>query len=595
MRSFHLTSGSSANRFTIVLLCLLGFVWTAPAADPLVEPGPAALTNTVAQIAALQAEARALSPAQEKISTPLRDALREFRGDAPRAYAPKVRSNLKLRAGGMILVDIRATVSTNVLAYLQAHGATVVNSFPRYHSIRADIPIGAIETIAAHGDIKAIRTAEIPMANAGTATSEGYYAETVDQAEQNFNVNGSGVKVGVISSSVLYMTNSQANGDLPFVNVLAGQDGIGFGGSDEGEGTAMLEIVYDLAPGAQLYFATGFLGEPSMASNIISLADSGCRVIIDDVTYNDDSPFHGNQPITQAIKTVSDRGVMYFSSAANSGSFEKGTSGTWTGNFISYGFNPNFGQLHDWGGTPYNQITKQGGPVSLFWSDPWINATNDYDLFVTDVNGNVLRSDMQQFTGYDTNDLMGLPYETVAASTNSGEYVVVALASGAQRDIWVGTGRGQLAHGTDGNTRGHNAAPAENAFSIAAASAHGIGPGMTFVSTNQIEDFSSDGFPRLFYETDGTPVTPNDLTASGGRVLLKPDLTAADDVIASTNTFPRNTITFTNLHTLYGHVRRSTARRRHRGVDHVVSAGFDARANSQSDDRQSAAHRVAQL
>ena len=524
-------------------LATASLAWSANAPDPLIEPGPAALTNTLAQIAALQAEASALSPTQKKIATPLRDALREFRGAAPRAYAPRVHSNLKLRSGGMVLVDIRATVSTNVLAYLQAQGAKVVSSFPQYHTIRADIPIGAIESIAAHGDIKFVRPAEIPVANAGTATSEGYYAEAVDRAELNFNVNGSGVKVGVISSSVLYLTNSQANGDLPYVNVLPGQNGIGLGGTDEGEGTAMLEIVYDLVPGASLYFATGFAGDSSMASNIIALADAGCRVIIDDVTYGIDSPFHGNQPITQAIKTVSDRGVMYFSSAANSGSFNKGTSGTWTGNFVSRGYDPRYGgQVHDWGGTAYNQITRQGGPVTLFWSDPWGNATNDYDLFITDVNGNVLRSDMQQFTGYDTNDLTGRPYETVAASTNSGEYVVVALASGAQRDIWVGTGRGQLAHATDGNARGHNAAPVDNAFSVAAASAHGLGPGMTFVATNQVESFSSDGLPRLFYETDGTPVTPNNLTASGGRGLVKPDFTAADGVIASTNTFGTNTL-----------------------------------------------------
>jgi len=122
--------------------------------------------------------------------------------------------------------------------------------------------------------------------------------------------------------------------------VLPGQNGIGFGGSDEGEGTAMLEIVYDLAPGAQLFFATGFEGQPSMASNIVALADAGCSVIVDDVTYDDESPFAANQPITQAVKAVSDRGVLYFSSAANSGNLTHGTSGTWTGNFVTYGYDP---------------------------------------------------------------------------------------------------------------------------------------------------------------------------------------------------------------------------------------------------------------
>src|ERR1035437_3411424 len=87
-------------------LATAGLTWSATMPDPLVEPGPDALTNTLAQIAALKAEARALSPTQKKIATPLRDALREFRGDAPRPYAPRIRANLKLRSGGVILVDI---------------------------------------------------------------------------------------------------------------------------------------------------------------------------------------------------------------------------------------------------------------------------------------------------------------------------------------------------------------------------------------------------------------------------------------------------------------------------------------------------------
>jgi hypothetical protein len=49
--------------------------------------------------------------------------------------------------------------------------------------------------------------------------------------------------------------------------------------------------------------------------------------------------------------------------------------------------------------------------------------------------------------------------------------------------------------------------------------------------------YSSDGPRQIFYETDGTAVTPNDFTSTGGRVLQKPDLTAATGVTAST-TFP---------------------------------------------------------
>jgi len=52
----------------------------------------------------------------------------------------------------------------------------------------------------------------------------------------------------------------------------------------------MLEIVHDLAPSAQLYFATAFISAASFAANIRALRDAGCNVIVDDVTYFAEGP-----------------------------------------------------------------------------------------------------------------------------------------------------------------------------------------------------------------------------------------------------------------------------------------------------------------
>jgi hypothetical protein len=60
------------------------------------------------------------------------------------------------------------------------------------------------------------------------------------------------VKVGVLSDSIDHLAQAQSSGALGPVTVLPGQ-----GGSGEGEGTAMLGIVHAMAPGAQLFFATG--------------------------------------------------------------------------------------------------------------------------------------------------------------------------------------------------------------------------------------------------------------------------------------------------------------------------------------------------
>jgi subtilisin family serine protease len=67
------------------------------------------------------------------------------------------------------------------------------------------------------------------------------------------------------------------------------------------------------------------------------------------------------------------------------------------------------------------------------------------------------------------------------------------------------------------------------------------GPTRPFVggAANPTEAFSSDGPRRIFYFPNGTPITPGNLLfATGeGRVLNKPDVTAADGVATRTPGF----------------------------------------------------------
>src|SRR6185503_12185078 len=87
-----------------------------------------------------------------------------------------------------------------------------------------------------------------PVTNVGSQSSQGDAKHRADSARAIFGVGGAGVKIGVLSDGVTNLAASQALGDLGAVTVLPGQAGSG------DEGTAMLEIIHDLAPGAQLYF-----------------------------------------------------------------------------------------------------------------------------------------------------------------------------------------------------------------------------------------------------------------------------------------------------------------------------------------------------
>jgi hypothetical protein len=88
-------------------------------------------------------------------------------------------------------------------------------------------------------------------------------------------------------------------------------------GSDEGR--AMMQIVHDVAPGANLDFYTAFVSEQDFAAGILALAIAGCRVICDDILYFAE-PFYQTGVVGKAIQTVEQEGVIFLTSSNNSDS-----------------------------------------------------------------------------------------------------------------------------------------------------------------------------------------------------------------------------------------------------------------------------------
>lgn len=80
----------------------------------------------------------------------------------------------------------------------------------------------------------------------------------------------------------------------------------------------MMQIIHDVAPGAPQSFYTAFNSEEDFANGILALAADGAKVIVDDVIYFGE-PMFENGVIADAVNTVKDQGVAYFSSAGNEG------------------------------------------------------------------------------------------------------------------------------------------------------------------------------------------------------------------------------------------------------------------------------------
>jgi hypothetical protein len=528
--------------------------------------------NTEQQIRALLSEKAARNPAQAKMDSHLVHAAQILRGQPVSADFPTPPGELESvhrDANEMVVVDIRTDVSPDLLAMIGSLGGTVVNAFPQYEAVRARLPLLAVERVAERSEVRQIRLAARAYVNAAPAKGSllrrlgaafstvaegpdrtGDLAHEANIARANFNFDGTGVKVGVISDGVDSLASEQGKipPNLPPVNVISGQAGSG------DEGTAILEVVYTLAPGATLYFATANPSQAQMASNIQALANAGCNIIVDDIGYFEEGPFQ-DDTIAKVVDAVTAAGVFYFVAAGNSGNELTGTSGTWQGDFVDSGTTltaisakeTGSYTLHSFGaGFNYDQLTAASevpvinggtGWYELMWSDPLGESNNDYDLFITDSSGNVLGSSTNIQNGAEDpeEDVTGTTALANACSPGTCRVYIVKHSSAAPRALYLSTERGALAVATSSATYGH--AAAASAFGIAATVVPSYFPQLrctvfSLTCSNGVEGYSSDGPRQMFYDQQGNALTPNNflIGTGGGTVLSKPDFTAADCV-----------------------------------------------------------------
>jgi hypothetical protein len=522
--------------------------------------------QAVRQLQAIFAEKASRTPAQRKLATPLLYANRESRGlQMVQGFPPQQRvvNRAGVEPDGMVVVDIRGEVSDALLQAIAGVGGRVVAALPSYGSVRARVPVRQLESLAELPEVRFITPRQRYLVN--TVTTEGDVAHASASVRSTYSVNGTGVKVGVLSDGVDSLAARQTATELPAtcppspgpgscITVVPGQQGSG------DEGTAILEIIHDIAPGAKLYFATG--ADPAtldagFAQNILKLKnDYGCDIILDDITYLNEGAFQDGV-IAQAVNAVKAAGALYFSSAGNSGRKDAGFSGTWEGDYLNSGKSiPYFTgtdwqgkEIHSWnavsgaGAVNANALTAEAPyAITLQWSDPLGAAVTDYDLFLfssdltTDCGAGFgavcdFSTDAQNCPpGTDPATCSTQPYEEMGFG-NAGEKVVVVRWSGPTRALRLDTLRGKLTVGTARATFGHNAA--ESAVTVAATKvSRASGGPFTGGTANPVNAYSSDGPRHLFYLPTGAAITPGNVlfATQGGREVQKPDVTAADCV-----------------------------------------------------------------
>jgi hypothetical protein len=300
----------------------------------------------------------------------------------------------------------------------------------------------------------------------------------------------------------------------------------------------MSQIVHDLAPGADIRFATANSGEGAFANQIRNLATAGAKVIVDDVTYFAE-PMYQDGVIGKAVEDVIAQGVTYFSSAGNENSIIGGND---IASYETPAFRPTTcpasvvaadpGVLdcHDFNPTGTTDNTygiTLGGTVLyvLGWNEPQFGITTDLDFcLLNHANGAVLACSIEDSLFFQR------AFEAFSSSLSGSADLVVARYAGANTPrfkfvswrsdltaVEYPTGSGGDIVGP--TTFGHNAS--RSGATVAA---------IPFDNANTLETFSSRGPATYCWgPVDGTtPAAP-----LGSCETATVDLSATDGVANS--------------------------------------------------------------
>jgi hypothetical protein len=374
------------------------------------------------------------SPGIGKVSTIIGAELTSIAGGTITDEAKKI----MVISGGYVLIDVIAKVGSEaaVLSYLISEGMTGIISGVNPLTTTGNFPIANLFHLNTRGDIiNFCMPVFVPSSNSGLIKNAGDTAIGSQLVRNGYGLQGLGVKVGILSDSynaLVTPTNDPVDldittGELPGVGNPINSTPVilldplpQYPGSDEGR--AMLQVVHDIAPKAALYFRTGFRGPNDLAIGIKHLQEAGCNVIVDDITYVNES-FFQDGPVAKMVDSVKKLGVTYLTSAGNFANNSQ--SQNFKAVSAPAGF-PDSARAHDFSGTGdiYQHIKLKPGSytIALQWEDSSYSSglthtgtKNDFDIYLTDMSGNII-------CGYNRDNTLnggGDPFEFLAYTVSS--------------------------------------------------------------------------------------------------------------------------------------------------------------------------------
>lgn len=235
---------------------------------------------------------------------------------------------------------------------------------------------------------------QIPPRTSGVfnqVQTEGDKLLGTDEFRERTGLSGEGIVIGVISDGVEGLDDLKKIGELPEVTVLS--DTVG-----GDEGSAMLQIIYDIAPNSTLIFHDRGSSQIEYIRAFDALIRRGCKIICDDITFVE--PFFEDGYLSQNIlDRIVSYNILYITAAGN---FAQEHYQAPFDGYEELGYNwHNFNNSEGTRDLKFSVEPGVAGHVILQWDDRFGDSANNYDLFLYEESGREIARSVNLQEGSD--------------------------------------------------------------------------------------------------------------------------------------------------------------------------------------------------
>lgn len=353
------------------------------------------------QSRALAAKAEKSSPQSKKIGQFLKPLISSQQLKS--TIAPKSTPFRHIKNDTMVQVYITIVGQDDqAIRDIKELGAEIELHNTELNKVQAWVNYTQLESLAALPLVTKITVPSYSTPEAGRVTTEG---DAILRANllRDLGATGKGIKVGVVSDGANDWRSAASTGDLPsnvttygICNRRSADPQNCRQGLTCNEGTAMAEIIHDIAPEAELAVAA-VSTSLEFIQQINRLAGTfGADIIVDDLGFYGE-PYFEDGELARAVSALPSN-VLYFSSAGNSGSthYEREYS---TLSSTRHNFGVQAGTNDETIG--FSIRPNRGAFVLFQWNDRYEAPNSDYDLYIFDQNNEIGSSAGQTSTAIE--------------------------------------------------------------------------------------------------------------------------------------------------------------------------------------------------